>query len=166
MLGVEIDHVLVAVHLTRVVEDGGHVDVFVGDGATAGMLDARAGLEILEIAVRTRKMSQLAEFGTGLIGWKPQLAGDLIRLVLEAADLGRLVSLVDLDLALPGRDDGFAGVADILARGRLNVDDSEIGSTRRWADAEYLRFDLDGVADVHGCAESHVDVFEIRAGIL
>src|SRR5262245_26566937 len=163
---VEVDHELVAVHLARVVEDGRQVDVLVGDGAPAGVLDQRAGLEVLEVGVGAREVRERLVPARGFVGWEPELALDAVGGGLPGVERCGLVPLVDLDLALPGEHDRLFARADVLAGRRLHVDDPEVRLARGGADPEHLRLYLDRVADVERGAEAHVDVLEVGAGVL
>ena len=89
-----------------------------------------------------------------------------IGLDLARVDLRRLGALVDLDLALPGHHHGLVRRAHVLAGRGLDVDDPEVGAVRRGPYTQGLRLHLDGVADVDGRTEAHVDVLEVGACVL
>ena len=78
-----------------------------------------------------REMGEGRELFLAGVGRNHELAGDGVGGDLEALDRDRFVVLVDLDLALPGRDDRLVPLAEVLAGRRLDVDDPEIRAARR-----------------------------------
>ena len=165
LLGIPVDHLLVAVDLAGVVEDPGQLDVFVGDGAPARVFDARARFEVFEVGVRAGEVGQSGVVGLRVVVGEPEAAVHVLGFDLEALDVDRIVVLVDLDLALPRHHHGFVIGAEVLARRGLYVDDSEVGAARRGTHAKDARFDLDRVPDVDRGAVAHVDVLEVGARV-
>ena len=124
-LRVLVDHELVAVHLAGVVEHRREVDVLARHRAAARVLDAGARREVLEVAVRAREVRQsTCSRAAG------RRAAATARTRSRRASASPSCSsaagsrLNTCDLALPRRDHRLVGRADVLARGRLHVDDA------------------------------------------